>query len=149
MLSIAWCHVNENQLIGGDATGELRLWDMRRSGTVHTFDQHDADDPDDDGNSGGGSDADDGRCALLSELQLDDTGADGVGPAFSLLPDAEPTACVETEKHATVDFMAHAIRTALHHAMVILLLFEIASHACCGGCLNCCATASTPRHVSA
>ena len=46
MLSLAWCTVNEHQLLGGDSTGELRLWDMRRSGTVHTFDQHDAERPD-------------------------------------------------------------------------------------------------------
>lgn len=62
VLSIAWCGVNEHQLVGGDATGEMRLWDMRRSGTVHTFDQHDAEDlaagADSDADSGG----DDGRC---------------------------------------------------------------------------------------
>eukprot|EP00892_Ulva_mutabilis_P001651 jgi/Ulvmu1/11487/UM077_0036.1 len=59
VLSVAWCGVNEHQLVGGDATGELRLWDMRRAGTVHTFDQHDAENPgtgvclDSDGGSGG------------------------------------------------------------------------------------------------
>lgn len=56
MLSVAWCGVNAHQLVGGDATGELRLWDIRRAGTVHTFDQHDADDPGSDGGSDGESD---------------------------------------------------------------------------------------------
>jgi hypothetical protein len=40
VLSVAWCAVNEFQVLGGDATGQLRLWDIRRAGVLHAFDQH-------------------------------------------------------------------------------------------------------------
>lgn len=73
VLSIAWCGVNEHQLVGGDATGELRLWDMRRSGTVHTFDQHDADEPLDAAGSDAESGGDDGRCGGRGALACVET----------------------------------------------------------------------------
>lgn len=42
VMSVAWCSVNEHQVVGGDASGEMRLFDIRRAGTLHSFDLSDA-----------------------------------------------------------------------------------------------------------
>ena len=39
---MAWCSAHEHQVVGGDASGELRLFDTRRAGTLHSFDLSDA-----------------------------------------------------------------------------------------------------------
>lgn len=39
---MAWCGVNEHQVVGGDAHGEMRLFDIRRAGTLHSFDHSEA-----------------------------------------------------------------------------------------------------------
>lgn len=36
-----WSPSNEWQLVTGGCDGQLRLWDIRRSGPLHIFDQHD------------------------------------------------------------------------------------------------------------
>jgi hypothetical protein len=42
VMSVAWCGVHEHQLAAGDGSGELRLFDIRRAGTLHTFDLSEA-----------------------------------------------------------------------------------------------------------
>ncbi len=41
MWSLAWSPSNEWQLATGGCDGQLRLWDIRRAGPLHIFDQHD------------------------------------------------------------------------------------------------------------
>ncbi|PRW58966.1 DNA excision repair ERCC-8-like isoform B [Chlorella sorokiniana] len=39
--ALAWSPCNEWQLATGSCDGQLRLWDIRRAGPLHIFDQHD------------------------------------------------------------------------------------------------------------
>ena len=41
MTAVAWSSAVEFQLVSGDREGGLRLWDVRRAGCLHIFDQYD------------------------------------------------------------------------------------------------------------
>eukprot|EP00798_Chlamydomonas_sp_ICE-L_P000189 gene189-3976_t len=38
--SVAWSMRSEFELLTGDAYGQIRVWDIRRSGTIRTLDQY-------------------------------------------------------------------------------------------------------------
>eukprot|EP00887_Chlorella_sp_A99_P000785 scaffold5.g785.t1 len=38
--ALAWSLTSEWELLSGGCDGQLRLWDVRRAGTIHVFDQH-------------------------------------------------------------------------------------------------------------
>jgi WD domain, G-beta repeat len=38
VLCVTWSRTHAYQLAGGDVSGQLRLWDIRRAGPLHTFD---------------------------------------------------------------------------------------------------------------
>lgn len=67
--AVAWSPSNEWQLATGGCDGQLRLWDIRRAGPLHIFDQHDTQEP----RAAGG------RAAGQQQPQQQDGEAEGEG----------------------------------------------------------------------